>query len=100
MPLDTARRYAFQHGVIVANAPRSPGIYALFCDEQLCYVDEADNIYLALLKHFGRHNHAYVPTTFAFETSASTDRTARVFQLVFKHRPIDTARRELKARER
>jgi hypothetical protein len=94
MPLETARRYAFRYGWILANAPRASGVYALFRGEEFYSVDEADSIYLALMNQWDRKNDAInveIPTSFAFEMCAPERRNARLAQLLFKCRPTYTA---------
>ncbi len=104
MPLETARRYSFGLGGILANAPRASGVYALFRGEELCHVDEADSIYTALLNHWDQKKSAgkaEVPTSFAFEKCTTREgRSVRVAQLVFQCRPAYIVRQELAARER
>ena len=103
MPLETARRYNFRYGGIVANAPRASGVYALYRGEELYSVDEADSIYIALLDQWSQKNDAIsvnIPTSFAFEMCAPERRNSRLAQLVFRCRPTYTAHAQLKARER
>ena len=103
MPLETAHRFNFQYGGILANAPRSSGLYALYKGDELFFVDEADSIYGALLDHWDQRKgteEVDMPTEFAFERCVSWRRNVRLAQLVFKCRPTHTARQELKARER
>ena len=101
MPIETARRYPFQYGVILANAPRDSGVYALFDGGDLLYVGEAASIYTRLLDHFDQRNFAEfeTPTTFAFEVCPMEARKALLMELVFKLRPPYTDRPELKLRE-
>ena len=102
LPLETARHFPFRYNVILANAPRESGVYALFRGEESLYVDEADNIYMGLLTHFDHNQGALsveTPTSFAFEVCAPERRKARLLQLVFRCQPTHTERADLKVRE-
>jgi hypothetical protein len=99
--IETSRRYVFQYGVILANAPRASGVYALFKEDELLYVGEAESIYIGLLNHLDRQDSLefQMPTTFAFEVCPLEARKVRMMELVFKLRPPYTERPELKVRE-
>lgn len=102
MSLERAVRYPFQYGIILANAPRSSGVYALFKGDELLYVGEAESIYTRLLDHLEQINCVFIPegpTAFAFESCSAEERKARLIDLVFKWRPPYTERPELKVRE-
>ncbi|HTQ57386.1 MAG TPA: hypothetical protein VMI94_23110 [Bryobacteraceae bacterium] len=103
MPLETAHRYNFRYGGILANAPRASGVYALYRGEELYHIDGSDSIYSALMGHWDQTNgslSADMPTSFAFERCDSENRHALLVQLVFRCRPTESGRPELKARER
>jgi hypothetical protein len=101
MSIETARHYPFQYGIILANAPRDSGLYALFKGEDLLYVGEAASIYIGLLNHFDRIDATEfeTPTAFAFEVCPMETCKVRLMELVFKLRPPYTERPELKLRE-
>jgi len=102
MPLETARHFPFRYNVILANAPRESGVYALFKDREPLYVEEADSIYVGLLHYFEQGNGALPaerPTAFAFETCTPERRKGRLVQSVFRLQPAHTERSELKAHE-
>jgi hypothetical protein len=100
--VETARRYDFRYGTILANAPRESGIYALFLDEQLLYIGDADNMLVGLMDRLDRPDliaPGVVPTSFAFETCIPEHRRVRLFGLIFKHNPTYVDYPELKLRE-
>lgn len=101
--LETARRFTFRYGWIVANAPRQSGIYALYRGAELLCIDDADSIFSALLNYWDQRKDSAdleIPTSFAFEVCAPEKRYLRLTQLVFRHRPSQTGHTELMARER
>jgi excinuclease UvrABC nuclease subunit len=101
MSIETARRYPFQYGVILANAPRDSGLYTLFKGDDLLYVGDAASICTRLLDHFDQRNFSEFgpPTTFAFEVCPMEVRKVLLMELVFKLRPPYTERPELRIRE-
>ncbi len=101
MSIETTRRYVFRYGVILANAPRASGVYALFKDDELLYVGEAESIYIGLLNYLDRQESLefQMPTAFSFDVCPLEARKARVMELVFKLRPPYTERPELKVQE-
>ena len=102
MYLENAKHYELRYGVIMANAPRSSGVYALFNGEELLYVGEARNIFSKLIEHLYGGNPILMseePTAFAFEYCSAEARTVRFMELVFKWRPPYTERPELKIQE-
>ena len=87
--MDSARRYAFRHGVILANAPRASGIFALFKKKQLLYLGEANSIFAGLMNYLDRLDgeEFEYPSAFSFEACAPEHRRLRLTQLIFKYRP-------------
>src|SRR5215469_10093663 len=100
--VNTARRYDCRYGTILANAPRESGIYALFLDEQLLYIGEADNILVGVMDRFDRPDligSDVVPTSFSFEPCLPEHRRVRLFGLIFKYNPTYVDYPELRLRE-
>ncbi len=101
MSIETARRYPFQYGVILANAPRDSGLFALFKGNDLLYIGDAASIYTRLLDHFDQRDSSEfeTPTAFAFELCPVEAHAALLMELIFKLRPPYTDRPELKLHE-
>jgi excinuclease UvrABC nuclease subunit len=92
MPWNGSTRFDFTEASILAYAPRSSGVYALFNEGQWIYIGEGQDIEARLLDH-RRNSHnpcvnRYSPAYFAFEAVAAAQRVARQDQLILELRPL------------
>jgi excinuclease UvrABC nuclease subunit len=92
MPWTGSGRFSFTESAILATAPRSSGIYALFNEGQWIYIGEGQDIEARLLQHRrDSHNQCvnrYSPAYFAFEAVEEWRRVSRQDQLILELRPL------------
>jgi excinuclease UvrABC nuclease subunit len=91
MPWNGTNGFAFTQTSIVANAPASSGVYALFNDGKWIYVGEGVDIQARLLTHLRDSHNECVnranPAFFAYELVGSQTRVARQDQLILDLKP-------------
>jgi excinuclease UvrABC nuclease subunit len=77
--------FPWTYASIVANAPHSSGVYAIFNAQRWIYVGESNDIQARLLQHFNGDNACITqnaPTGFQFEVVVAAQRVARQNQLI------------------
>jgi|GEM_PF-2353226 len=90
--------YPFEYGVIMANAPRTSGVYGLFNDKGCIYIGEADNIHRKLMEHLFEDDSPLKrkdPTGFVFEICSADKRRWMHTVFTSRYRPVCTERPEL-----
>lgn len=83
--------FSWNHASIVANAPHSSGVYAIFNPQKWIYVGESGDLQARLLEHFNGDNACItrnVPMGFQFEVVAANQRVARQNQLILALSPV------------
>jgi|YelNatPaOPRAMG01_1025707.scaffolds.fasta_scaffold220616_2 hypothetical protein len=98
-----ASPYSFSYGVILANAPRTSGVYGLFNGAECIYIGETENVFRALMGHLLETETAVSkkgPTGFVFEVCRAENRKALQALFTSRFRPACTDRPELLIRER
>lgn len=99
MALQSATKFAYDLRSILANAPTSSGVYALYSPSGCLYVGEAEDICANLLVHYHDDNPCLDrkdPRQFDFEVVPPEAREARQAELVVAlhpacHQPWDSA---------
>ena len=81
---------SFTRSTILANAPASSGVYALFTSQTWIYVGETGDIRARLIQHLDGDNSCISrlnPTGFQYELSLSHQRVARQDALIVGLKP-------------
>lgn len=91
MPIGDPQGFAWTRQSIVANAPNSSGVYAIYNQQRWIYVGESGDIQARLLQHFNGDNACITnssPTGFQYELSPAAQRVARQDAWIAKLNPI------------
>jgi hypothetical protein len=98
MSFEKTSPHPFSYGVIMANAPRTSGIYGFFNATERIYVGAADNIYRKLMEHLFENDTPVKrrdPTGFVFEICSAEERSGLNAVFTSRYRPVCTDRPEL-----
>ena len=91
MPWNGTTGFPYNQASVLANAPESSGVYALFNQGVWIYVGEAEKIRTRLLQHLANEQNACVarshPLWFAYELVSPAYRVARQDQLILELHP-------------